>query len=183
MADMKNTAVRIREYFKPVLGTCPLRVKPGVGSFLTFEFGPRSKVYGHLQARWRLWIYLSNWTLYHGDHRLVDSDSDRKRITIVAHRLEEEATLTDVRFDSRSRRTTFFFREFRLLVTPSDYLEDVDDRDDYWIFFMPDNKALALGPSGIQLEQVKGSHLPADGKKQELRIQEPSPRRELRVDD
>ncbi len=180
---MKDTAVQIREYFKPVLGARPLRVKPGVGSFLTFEFGPRSKAYGHLQARWRLWIYLSNWALFHGDHQLVDSGADRKRITIIAHRLEEEASLTDVEFDSRSRRTTFFFKDFRLVVSPADYLEDVDDRDDYWIFFMPGDKAVALGPSGIQVEKGAVRHSSADGKRQKIEIQETSPRRAVSLDD
>jgi hypothetical protein len=179
---MKIAADKIRQYFEPVLGARPLRVKPGVGSFLTFEFGPRSKVQGHFQARWRLWIYLSNWTLFHGDHQLLDSDADRKRITNIAHRLEKEASLTNVDFDRRSQETTFFFDDFRLVVSPADYLEDVDDRDDYWIFFMPD-KAVALGPSGIQVEQCNPRHYTMDGKKQKIDIQETGLRREVRLDD
>jgi hypothetical protein len=168
---MKAAAVKIRQYFQPVLGSRPLRVKPGVGSFLTFEFGPRIKAYGHLHAQWRLWIYLSKWTLFRGDHQLIDSDADRERIARIAHRLEEEASLTDVDFDPRSRKTTFFFNDFRLEVSPADYLENVDNRDDYWIFFMPDNKAVALGPSGIQVEQGNARHSSVDGKKQEIKIQ------------
>ena len=180
---MKETALQVREYFKPVFGAIPLRVRPGVGSFLTFEFGARSKAYGHLQAKWRLWIYLSDWTLFHGDHRLVDSNADRKRIAIIAHRLEEEATLTDVKFDSGRKRTTFFFNDFRLVVSPTDYLEDVDERDDYWVFFMPNNKAVALGPSGIQVEKGMARHSSTNGKRQEIQIQEPSPSREIRFKD
>jgi hypothetical protein len=179
-----NVAVnKVRQYFEPVFGVRPLRVKPGVGSFLTFEFGPRSKVHGHFQAQWRLWIYLSNWILFHGDHQLMDSDADGKRIKIVAHRLEEEAVLTDVAFDPRSRKTTFVFDDFRLVVSPSDYLEDVDERDDYWIFFMPDNKAAALGPSGIQEEQGNARHPSVDGKKQKMEIQEMNPKRIVRLTD
>ena len=177
------TVVQIREYFKPILGIRPLRVKPGVGSFLTFEFGPRSKVYGHLQARWRLWIYLSNWTLFHGDHQLINSDSDRQRITRVAHRIEEEALLSDVKFDSRRQKTTFFFGDFRLVVSPADYLDDADDRDDYWILFMPDNKALALGPSGIQVERGRAGHASAGAKKPKIQIQQTSLERVVRLED
>jgi hypothetical protein len=179
---MKTEAVQIRQYFQPVLGARPLRVKPGVGSFLTFEFGPRSKAYGHLQARWRLWIYLSNWTVFHGDHQLVDSDADRKRITVIAHRLEEEASLTNVDFDPSSRKTTFFFDDFRLVVSPADYLENVDDRDDYWIFFMPDNKVLAAGPSGIHVEQENDRHPSANAKKPEVEV-ETTKTRQIRFED
>src|ERR1700680_4473447 len=98
---MKVAGVQIRQYFQPVFGLRPLRVRPGVGSFLTFEFGPRSRNYGHLVARWRLWIYLSNWILFHGDHRLLDSDAEHKRIEVIANRLQEEALLTDIDFDAR----------------------------------------------------------------------------------
>src|SRR5271156_2993938 len=180
---MNVAASKVRQYFEPVFKARPLRVKPGVGSFLTFEFGPRSKVHGHFQARWRLWIYLSNWTLFRGDHRLLDSDADRRRITTIAHRLEEEASLTDVNFDPRTRKTTFLFNDFRLVVSPADYLEDVDERDDYWIFFMTDNKAVALGPSGIQVEQVDTGHSSADGKKHKIEITEVTKTRQVRLND
>jgi len=179
---MKAQTVEIRQYFQPVLGARPLRVKPGVGSFLTFEFGPRTKTYGHLHAQWRLWIYLSHWTLFHRDHELVDSDADRKRITRIAHRLEEEASLTAVDFEPSSRKTTFFFDDFRLVVSAADYLENVDDRDDYWIFFMPDNKVLAVGPAGIHVEQENARHPSGDAKKPEIEIQV-TKTRQIRLED
>jgi hypothetical protein len=180
---MKATAAQIRGYFQPALGARPLRVKPGVGSFLTFEFGPRSKAYGHLHAQWRLWIYLSNWTVFHGNHKLVDSDADRKRITIIAHRLEEETSLTAVDFDSRSRKTTFFFNDFRLVVSPADYLENVDKRDDYWIFFMPNNEVLAVGPSGIHVEQENLRHSSVERKNQEVEAHTARIGRQIRLTD
>jgi hypothetical protein len=180
--DMKAGAIKIRQYFQPLFGARPVRVKLGVGSFLTFEFGPRTKAYGHLLAQWRLWIYLSNWKLYHGDYELVNSDADRKKITRIAHRLEEEASLSDVDFDPVKRKTTFSFDDFRLVVSPADYLENVNNRDDYWIFFMPDNEVLAAGPSGIQVEP--GNPRPSvDGKKQKMEIQETNPKRIVRLTD
>jgi hypothetical protein len=165
---MKVTAAQVREYFRPVLGIRPLRAQPGVGSFLTFEIGPRSRNYGHLQARWRLWIYLSNWILFHGDHKLLDWKADRKRIAIIAHRLEEETSLTNVDYNSRSEKTTFSFGDFRLVVSPADCLENVSDRDAYWVFFMPGNQVLAAGPRGIHLER-EGARLPSrNWKKNEI---------------
>lgn len=172
---MKAAAVEIRQHFQPVLGTRPWRVKVGVGSFLTFEFGPRIRAHGHLHGQWHLWIYLSNWTLYRGDRQLVNSDADRKLITISTRRLEEQP-LTDLDFNARTQKTTFFFDDFRLVVSPADYLENVDDRDDYWIFLMPDNEVLAVGPSGIHVEPGNARHPSLDGKKQEIEIQATKPR-------
>jgi len=167
---MKAVAVDIRQYFQPVFGTPPWRVKPGVGSFLTFEFGPRIKTGGHLHGRWHLWIYLSNWKLLRGERQLVDSDADRKLITISTRRLEGES-LTDIDFNARTRRTTFSFGDFRLVVSPADYLDSPDERDHYWIFFMPDNEVLAVGPAGMRVEQGDAPHPFVDGKKQEIEIQ------------
>jgi hypothetical protein len=154
---MKVAEVEIRQHFQPVLGARPWRVKLGVGSFLTFEFGSRIKSHGHLHGQWHLWIYLSNWALFHGDRQLVDSDADRKLITISSRRLEGKP-LTEIDFDPRTQKTTFLFEDFRLVVSPADYLERPDDRDDYWIFFMPDNEVLAVGPAGIRVEQASATH-------------------------
>lgn len=172
---MKAAAVDIRQYFQPVFGTPPWRVKLGVGSFLTFEFGPRIKTDGHVHGRWHLWIYLSNWKLFRGERQLVDSDADRKLITISTRRLEEEP-LTDIDFNSRTRKTTFSFGDFRLVVSPADYLDSPDERDHYWIFFMPDNEVLAVGPAGMRVEQVDARHSSVDRKKQEIEIQATKPR-------
>jgi len=179
---MKAAAVDIRQYFQSVIGTRPWRVKAGVGSFLTFEFGPRIKAYGHLHGQWHLWIYLSNWTLSHRDRQLVDSDADRKLITISTRRLEEE-TLSAVNFDHRTKETTFFFNDFRLVVSPADYLEDVDDRDDYWIFFMPNNEVLAVGPSGIHFKSGNAHHLSRDRKKREVETHSTEVSRPIRLED
>jgi hypothetical protein len=172
---MKAAAIEIRQYFQPVFGTRPWRVKPGVGSFLTFEFGPRIRAHGHLHGQWHLWIYLSNWALFRGQRQLVDSDADRKLMTISTRRLEEKP-LTDIDFDPRTRKTTFSFDDFRLVVTPADYLEDADERDDYWMFFMPDNEVLTVGPAGMRVEQAGAAHSSIDGKKQEIEIQAPKTR-------
>jgi hypothetical protein len=100
---------------------------------------------------------LPNWKLFRGERVLVDSDTDRRLVTISVRRLLE-TSLTDVDFDPRTRKTKFFFDDFCLLVTPADYLERVDDRDDYWIFYMPDNEVLAAGPAGIRVEHGDSTH-------------------------
>jgi hypothetical protein len=160
---MKAAAVDIRQYFQHVLGTRPWRVKPGVGSFLTLEFGPKIRAHHHFHGKWHLWIYLSNWWLFHRDRQLVDSDADRKRVTIAIRRLEEE-TLSNVDFEPGTQKTTFCFNDFRLVVSPADYLGDTDKRDHYWLLFMPNNEVLTVGPSGIQVEHAETP-----------RVQEPMP--------
>lgn len=176
---MKAAAVDFRQYFEPVLGTAPWRVKLGVGSFLTFDFGPRVKSDGHVHGQWHLWVYQSNWSLFHGERQLVDSDADRKVITISARRIEGES-LTDIDFNARTAKTTFSFGDFRLVVSPADYLDDPDERDDYWIFFMPDNKTLAVGPSGIRLEQGGAPHSSVSPKKHEVEMHGAGVRKQIR---
>ena len=154
----------------------------GVGSFLTFQFGPRIKTDGHVYGRWHLWIYLSNWKLFRGERQLVDSDADRKLITVSTRRLEGEA-LTEIDFNARTRKTTFSFGDFRLVVSPAEYLDNPDERDHYWIFFMPDNEVLAVGPDGIQVEREIARHPSVDRKKHKIEIQNTNATRIVRLTD
>jgi hypothetical protein len=179
---MKTAAIDIHQCFQPVIGTQPWRVKPGVGSFLTFEFGSRIKPSGHVQGQWHLWIYLSNWKLFHGDRLLVDSNADRKPITLATRRLEGEV-LSAVDFDPRARETVFTFKDFRLVVSPADYLQGTDDRDKYWIFYMPNDEVLAAGPSGIQLERGRLDTSSVDQNKQEVGMPRPEITRIVRLED
>jgi hypothetical protein len=179
---MKAAAIDIRQYFQPVFGSPAWRVKPGVGSFLTLEFGPRTKTDGHVHGKWHLWIYLSNWKLFHGERQLVDSDGDRKLIAISTRRLEGES-LIGVDFSSRTRKTTFSLGDFRLVVFPADYLNSPDERDNYWIFFMPDNEVLSAGPAGVRLEQGDAPSIFRDRKKQDVEIHETNARRQVRLQD
>src|SRR5208282_6007501 len=179
---MKDTVVDIRQYFQPVFRTAPWKVKLGVGSFLTFEFGPRVRAHGHVRGQWHLWIYLSNWKLFRGNRQLVDSDADRKLIAVSTRRLEEKA-LTNLDFNAHTQETTFFFDDFRLVVSPADYLDRPDDRDNYWMFFMPENEVLTVGPAGIRVEQGDAPRSSIDEKKQEMKISEIAPKRDIRLSD
>jgi len=154
---MKAAAPNIRAYFEPMLGTRPWKAKLGVGSFLTLDFGRRVKDHGHMHGEWHLWIYLSNWALLHGNRRLADSDSDRNVISVSVKRLEE-TSLTDLHFERERLKTTFVFGDFRLVVSPADYLDDVDERDYYWLLYMPSKEVLRVGPSGIQVERSETPH-------------------------
>jgi hypothetical protein len=147
---MRTVAVDIQEYFRPVVGQRPWRARLGVGSFLTFDFGRRIKEDHHFRGEWHLWIYLAKWSLIHGDRKLADSDSERQTIDVAIRRLEY-SELRKVKFNTQNLVTEFIFGHFRLVVSPADYLEDPDDRDEYWLFFMPDNTVLTVGPGGVDL--------------------------------
>jgi hypothetical protein len=155
---MKATATDIRQYFGSLLHARPWKAKLGVGSFLTFEFGRRVRDHGHVHGEWHLWIYQSNWVLFRGDRQLADSESDRRVISVSIRRLEE-AALTDVLFEPRQLKTTFVFDDFRLVVSPADYLEDADDRDQYWLLFMPNNEVLTVGPGGLKAEHPEAPRM------------------------
>jgi hypothetical protein len=125
---------------------------------------------------------LSNWKLFRGERQLVDSDADRKLIAISTRRLEGES-LTDVDFNARTRKTTFSFGDFRLVVSPADYLDRPDERDHYWIFVMPDNEVLAVGPAGMRVEQGDARHTFVDGKKQKIKIHPTHVTRQITLED
>ncbi len=142
-----------------ILGQCigenVWRARVGVGSFLTFDLGRRIKRdIGdiHFRGAWHLWIYHASWSLHHAQKEVVNSDSDRKFIKLAIRRLENQP-LTKAVFDKSSLDTTFSFGHFHLLVSAPAYLNESDDRDHYWVLFMPDNQVLAVGPKTITLKR------------------------------
>jgi hypothetical protein len=154
---MKAATPDVRQYFEPLVHARPWKARLGYGSFLTFEFGRRVKKNGFVHGEWHLWIYLSNWVLFHGRRKLADSDSDRRVISVSVRRLEG-VPLSGVQFDAKQSKTTFVFDDFRLVVSPADYLDDTDKRDHYWLLFTPNNDVLTVGPSGVHVEQSETAH-------------------------
>jgi hypothetical protein len=148
--DMRTVDLDVREYFKPIVGQRPWRARQGVGSFLTFDFGHRIREDHHFRGEWHLWIYQATWTLIHGDRKLADSNSEWQVIEVAVRRVEN-CELTGVAFDPQTSATEFRFGEFRLVVSPADYLDDADEDDEYWLFFMPDRSVLSVGPGGVNV--------------------------------
>jgi len=154
---MKTVGDNINQYFEPLLHSRPRKAKVGHGSFLTFEFGRRVKEHGHVHGEWHLWIYQSTWELLHGNRQLANSDSERRVISVSVRRLED-VPLKAVSFEAEHGKSTFVFGDFRLVVLPADYLDDANERDDYWLLFMPNKEVLSLGPSGVQVERSDVPH-------------------------
>lgn len=147
---MKTVAIDIHQYFEPIEGQRPWRVRLGVGSFLTFDFGRRIKEDHHFRGEWHLWVYQATWSLLHGERKLADSDSKWQTIEVAIRRLEHQG-LSGVKFNPRTSVTEFLFGGFSLVVSPADYLADPDERDEYWLLFMPQNVVLTVGPGGVNV--------------------------------
>ena len=152
---MRTVALDIQQYFNSIAGQRPWRARLGVGSFLTFDFGRKVREDRHFRGEWHLWVYQANWSLLHGDRKLADSNSERHIIDVAIRRLED-SELTGAKFDPQTGITDFVFDQFRLVVSPADYLEVPGDRDEYWLFFMPDNLVLTVGPAGVDVGPADG---------------------------
>jgi len=63
----------------------------------------------------------------------------------------EGTDFSGMEFDPKKSTTVFSFGDFRLIVTPADYLDSPDDHDRYWLFFMPDDLVLSAGPGGVEV--------------------------------
>ena len=155
---MKNTHVDIKQTFEPVVGLKPTRVKLGVGSFLTFDFGPLTRVDRHMFGKWHLWIYQAFWKLSDNRRSIVNADSDRRLISLAVTRLEN-SVFSGVHL--KGLETVFDFDQYRLTVTPPEYVNELDDRDHFWMFFVPGNRVLSLGTSGVRLSASDRPKQPA----------------------
>lgn len=162
---MKTQGNDICAQFAKLKGQHPWRARLGHGSFLTFDFGPRVVKDGHVYGTWHLWVYLSNWVLTHNGQQLATSDSNRHQIALAVRRLEN-VPFTGIELDSKRPNTVFHFDHFRLSVSPADYVENPDRRDEYWLFFMPGDKVITASPGGIELRpsDIDGAKLELSAK-------------------
>jgi hypothetical protein len=148
---MRTTAIDVRQVIQPVLGLKPTRAKLGIGSFITLDFGQLSREDHHMVGKWHFWIYQAYWFLTDAKREIVNADSERRYIDLAIPRLQEKK-LTDVELNTTSLETVFRFEDFRLTVRRPDYLGDeIDARDHYWMFFMPNSQVLSVGPSEVTL--------------------------------
>src|SRR5689334_18171736 len=98
----------LRTVLAPFLGMKAWGIRLGVGSFLFLNFGTRHVSEPPPEGEWVIWIYLCNWTLLRAGTEVVDSDSDRNRITSMIRCLEGEK-LEAVHIDLEEGETRFVF--------------------------------------------------------------------------
>ena len=147
---MKRTPIDVEQVFQPVIGLKPTRAKLGVGSFLVFDFGPLAREDHHMVGKWHLWIHQAFWSLRDKRREIVNADSDRRYISLAVRRLED-AVFSAVKIDQNSFETMFRFGDFELTVKSPDYINELDERDHFWMFFLPDKRVLSVGQAGINL--------------------------------
>ena len=144
--------------FQPLLGQPCWGVQPGLGSFLTLEFGRpslviREPVESHASSarlrrhfarrlvyprgQWHLWIYCCDWQVRKGG-RVVGDSSTRRRVEASARALDGQR-LVNVSLARRGAVTRFAFDLGAVLET-----RPYNRRGGQWMLFMPDRKVLTL---------------------------------------
>jgi hypothetical protein len=160
----------VAEAFEPVYGTPSWSVRRGIGSFLTFEFGPPSleiddvrelpahvggefipvpRRLAYVHGEWHLWIYMCAWSLSWRDREIAHSESDDLEIDRALGVLNGQS-LTKVSAGAPDGTSSFVFELSCVLSTrptrPYDAAEDYD-RDE-WMFFHPPGRVLKLYGDG-----------------------------------
>jgi hypothetical protein len=119
----------------------PWRLKLGVGSFVTIEFGkPEANPSGLVRhGEWHLWLYMCNWKLKRTGKALADSQGDRTSIESVFQNLEL-GSVKEVRIPRSSVDLQIEFDSGVNLWTTS---TSKRDKVEQWMLFTPERKCLS----------------------------------------
>jgi hypothetical protein len=148
-----------QEAYSKLYGKPCWNVKPGHGSFLTFEFGePRIEIIeprtteGRVSARvrrnlarrivyprgeWHLWIYCCDWSVSRSG-KVVGDCSTNRRIRKAADDLDGQV-LTDITIVKRGCRTIFEFDLGSVMET-----KPYDRGSEQWMLYEPSGNVLTL---------------------------------------
>jgi hypothetical protein len=153
------TAQIFERMFRGIYGKPCWNVKPGLGSFLTLEFGlphlevrepivasksaspkvqrllARRNVFVH--GEWHLWIYCCNWEVLTKDKRIADS-STKARIRLAADVLDGQK-LVRFSLDPKSVQCAFKFDLGATLRTVP-----YDKDSEQWSLYTPKQRVLTL---------------------------------------
>lgn len=159
LVKMKKSLI-VEKVFNKIYGKPCWNVRPGYGSFLTFEFGnPRlvirepkktigkipDKIKKILEARrnvtirgdWYLWIYCCSWNVLLKNKIIGDSTSKRK-MKLAASFLDGQK-LTKVTICARTPNTVFEFDLGARLETKS-----YDKTSEQWMLYEPKGKVFTI---------------------------------------
>lgn len=147
------TPKTVRARFAPLVGKKVWGVSLGVGSFVTFEFGPKIRTSaGSVRGEWLLWIYCCAWRIERGSRVLAASEDDRPLMKKMVKLLTGKK-LTRVAVTSLLMDTSFVFEGGLVLKTFGVYSRDAE----HWMLFTPEHKVLTIGPG------TKASYKASDG--------------------
>jgi len=144
---MRRRNDQLSAIFRPLIGQKPWQVGLGYGSFLTMEFGKRTRDswvtrgerFSAVHGEWHLWLYQCDWKLMKHRKPVVSSDDKRDCIgpalAILKGRALESVHIYDNNFD-----TDFIFAGgFTLRSTG--YSDEAPD-EERWLLYMPHHKVL-----------------------------------------
>jgi hypothetical protein len=148
---------------KALVGKKPWRVSAGgVGTIVTFEFGPRDPRQSTpglaIHGEWQLWLYMCSWRIEHAGEVVVACEDDRDTIRrifrqtlwtpIVELNLLRPALDLDVLFESKHRLRTFS-------------VNCSEDREfEQWILFTPYMKSIAAKGCTLEVEDYSAHSQP-----------------------
>jgi len=144
---MRNKRDQLSAIFRPLIGQRPWQVRLGYGSFITMEFGKKTRdtwvAHGRrssaVHGEWHLWIYQCDWKLTKHRRPIVSSEDERDRLAPVVETLKGRI-LESVRIYDDSFNTDFAFSGGLTLRTTG--FSDEDPDEERWLLYMPQHKVL-----------------------------------------
>lgn len=140
----------VYDLFKQIEGLKPTRIKPGHGSFLTFDFGrdiptiiktrtgSRTVYFGE----WYLWVYMCAWRIDKNNIPIVGSNDTKEKIEKTLSELENQMfkkiTILNDAFDAKLE----FGDQFSLYLFSFNTTEH-----EQWMFYTPGSKVFIAGPN------------------------------------
>ncbi len=147
---MNNEGLKVaQEQFKQIVGLKPTRVKLGVGSFITFDFG--QDIPKEIETRrgketiyfgeWYLWVYMCAWRIDLSEMPFLASHDDRnilqKKISVLNNKKILKITVVNDAFDLLIQ----FEDQYVLKLFSTDTTEE-----EQWLFYTPNGKVFTAGP-------------------------------------
>jgi len=144
---MKRKNDQLSAIFRPLIGQKPWQVRLGYGSFVTMEFGKRTrdswmtrgKRVSAVHGEWHLWLYQCDWKLMKHRKPVVSSDDQRDCIGPAVEMLKGR-TLESVHIYDNNFDTDFIFSG-GLTLRSTGYSDEAPD-DERWLLYMPHHKVL-----------------------------------------
>ena len=147
---MENKGIKIvQEQFEKIVGLKPTRIKLGVGSFITFDFG--RDILQEIETRngkktisfgeWHLWVYMCAWRIDLPKKTFLASHDDRKVIEKKLTALNNKTVLKVSLLNNAFDLSVQFEDEYELRLFSVDTIDG-----DQWLFYTPNGKVFTAGP-------------------------------------
>jgi len=119
-------------------------VKRGLGSFLTFEFGPQMD---GIHGKWHLWVYCCDWVVaVNGQCKGTSSDTSKEIDQIIAE--FEGLVFRNLIYQPSKGKSCFqFSSNYELICESGDYHDE-----EQWMLFFPERTISLLNNGEFMFE-------------------------------